>query len=361
MDREYPTDDHRPTRAMRRTSSRLILLSGLLGAALLAPMTLLGAPTGQKLPTAPKPLPGPGNSITAPAPSFRLPANATRATTKLVPKLPGAALTNRVAGQPWFQRSYASTCTPGRECFFLGFDFGQHEAGQASPTGKYLSFYSAGTVISDTRLTATAWTNSLIAFSVPPTMHDGQSYTVLIRDAQGKAVSNGITIKVRKPVDPAVDRDADDDGQDSIAAGGSDCDDFDPNRAPGRSEVFDANDRDEDCNEETFGRSDQDNDGYPDVRACNVAVTGTGLDRTPLWACGSDCDDTQVAMKPGEMTCDPRDTSLIFMCKEQRTWTVDPRITPTQGCMAPYRCSDYVAGGQCVMQPNGRGVCQAAP
>lgn len=339
---------------------RCIVLSGFLGIGVLAPFTLLGAPTGSKLPTAPRAQPGPG-SIAQPRPSLRLPANATRAATRLVPNLPGAPKTSRTAGQPWFLRPFSTTCVPGAECAVTGFDFGQHAPGQAAPPGRYLSFYTTGTTVSDTRLVATAWTASFIAFIVPATMHSGQRYTVLIRDAQGKAVSNGVTLSVQAPPNPAVSPDFDQDGELSIAAGGMDCDDFNKNRGTARTEVGDANDLDEDCNAETFGRRDLDSDGYPDVNACNVGVTGTGLDRKAVWYCGSDCNDYQVAIFPGEMACDARDPNLIFVCKAQTSWTVDPRVTPNDGCMTPYQCSSMVQGGQCVGQPNGRGVCQSAP
>jgi hypothetical protein len=67
----------------------------------------------------------------------------------------------------------------------------------------------------------------------------------------------------RCPVAP----DADGDGADSIACGGTDCDDSDPNRFPGNIEVCDADDHDEDCDPRTFGSKDTDGDGYID-RAC---------------------------------------------------------------------------------------------
>ncbi|HEX2880861.1 MAG TPA: hypothetical protein VHO25_15120 [Polyangiaceae bacterium] len=322
-------------------------------------MTLLGAPgTGPKLQPGGK-APGPGPIVRS-APSIRLPANATRATTQLVPNLPGGPKTSRTAGQPWFLRPFSTTCVPGAECLVTGYDFGQHAPGQSAPAGMYLSFYTAGTTVSDTRLVATAWTASVIGFKVPATMHSGQRYTLLVRDTQGKAISNGVTVSIQALPDPAVSPDFDQDGERSIAAGGTDCDDFNKHRAPARTEVGDANDLDEDCNTETFGRRDLDSDGYPDVNACNVGITGTGLDRKAVWYCGSDCNDSQVAIFPGEMACDARDPTLIFVCKAQTSWTVDPRMTANDGCMTPYTCSSMVAGGQCVHQPNGRGVCQAA-
>jgi hypothetical protein len=51
--------------------------------------------------------------------------------------------------------------------------------------------------------------------------------------------------------------------------GGSDCDDFDPNRYPGRLEVCDDYGHDEDCNSFTFGHRDNDRDGFVDSACRN--------------------------------------------------------------------------------------------
>ena len=57
--------------------------------------------------------------------------------------------------------------------------------------------------------------------------------------------------------------DADGDGVDSVACGGDDCDDNDPNRYPGNIEVCNEG-RDEDCDMTTGGNSDSDGDGFAD-------------------------------------------------------------------------------------------------
>jgi hypothetical protein len=81
--------------------------------------------------------------------------------------------------------------------------------------------------------------------------------------------------------------DADDDGHTDLSCGGRDCDDADPERAPGRIEICDPEGHDEDCDPDTFGEVDLDEDGALDSACCNGA------------RCGSDCDDTRAAVRPG--------------------------------------------------------------
>jgi hypothetical protein len=83
---------------------------------------------------------------------------------------------------------------------------------------------------------------------------------------------------------PCVD--ADGDGTRDVACGGTDCDDANPARYPGATEVCDAADLDEDCNPETYGFLDADGDGFPDARCCN----GTN--------CGDDCNDARPGVNP---------------------------------------------------------------
>jgi hypothetical protein len=334
---------------MRNQRSRRILLTGLLGIGTLATWTLLAAPTlapgGQARPSP------------QPAPSIRLPPNAKKGTTRLVPNLPNAPKTSQTPGQPWLTRPFSTKCLVGTECLIVGSSLGQRAPGQKAPAGMYLSFYETGTV-GDTKVEATAWTSTVVGLKLPPTMAAGHRYTVLIRNAQGKAVSNAVELAVVAPPNATTTPDFDADGERSVAAGGLDCDDFDKRRGTGRTEQADPNDLDEDCNPTTFGVADADGDGAPSVSACNVAITGAGLDRTAVWYCGSDCDDTRPAIKPGEMTCDSRDTSLVFVCTAKTSWPVDPRTTAGDGCQTPYPCDYFAPGARCVGQPNGRGVCQ---
>jgi hypothetical protein len=94
----------------------------------------------------------------------------------------------------------------------------------------------------------------------------------------------------------AVARDADGDGAEAIACGGDDCDDANPARYPGATEVCDADDVDEDCDGTTFGARDRDGDGAFDAACCN----GT--------TCGTDCDDALFSVRPDALeACDGLD------------------------------------------------------
>lgn len=85
--------------------------------------------------------------------------------------------------------------------------------------------------------------------------------------------------------------DADSDGALDAACGGSDCDDSDPNRYPGNTEVCDVEGHDEDCDPNTLG-DDGDGDGYASDECCNRQVGGE-------LRCGLDCDDTRAGVNPG--------------------------------------------------------------
>ena len=77
-----------------------------------------------------------------------------------------------------------------------------------------------------------------------------------------------------------------------------DCDDADPSRYPGATEVCDGDD--EDCNEATFGFLDTDGDGYSSDACCNGA--GASI------VCGTDCDPERPGVHPDATeTCDGRD------------------------------------------------------
>ena len=91
--------------------------------------------------------------------------------------------------------------------------------------------------------------------------------------------------------------DADGDGHRSMACMGDDCDNNDPNRFPGRMEVCDATNHDEDCDPMTYGLRDGDGNQFFDGDCCNADSMGT-------LHCGSDCDDTNPAIVPGAQICD---------------------------------------------------------
>jgi hypothetical protein len=67
--------------------------------------------------------------------------------------------------------------------------------------------------------------------------------------------------------------DCDGDGRSSVALGGNDCDDADPQRAPGRLEVADFEGHDEDC-DPTYGEFDSDRDGFTRSSAFNTGPDG---------------------------------------------------------------------------------------
>lgn len=68
----------------------------------------------------------------------------------------------------------------------------------------------------------------------------------------------------------ALNPDADGDGHDRVACGGDDCDDSDPNRFPGNTEICDDRGKDEDCDTTTFGNKDEDGDGFVDQACYNL-------------------------------------------------------------------------------------------
>ena len=98
--------------------------------------------------------------------------------------------------------------------------------------------------------------------------------------------------------------DADGDGIDSIACGGNDCDDLDPDRYPGNAEVCDVDGVDEDCDPCTVGERDVDVDFFVDANCFNAlegsASCGPGVVTEDGVVRGLDCDDANAAIKPGE-------------------------------------------------------------
>jgi len=90
----------------------------------------------------------------------------------------------------------------------------------------------------------------------------------------------------------AVSEDADGDAVRASECGGTDCDDSDADRFPGNDEVCDVANHDEDCDPSTYGFRDNDEDGSPDARCCNIDP----VDDVPR--CGRDCDDSAPGVNP---------------------------------------------------------------
>jgi len=80
---------------------------------------------------------------------------------------------------------------------------------------------------------------------------------------------------------------------------------------------------------------DMDSDGYG-MGAGILKCPGT----TGYSLLGNDCDDDNVAIKPGAMICDANNPNMILVCDEM-------------GGYVPMACVD-----ECVPQPNGTGYCQ---
>jgi hypothetical protein len=154
--------------------------------------------------------------------------------------------------------------------------------------------------------------------------------------------------------DEAMDRcstgcptpDADGDGARSAACGGGDCDDADPDRFPGHTEVCDTLGHDEDCDPGTYGVRDADGDGAPDATCCN-----TGADA--VVHCGDDCDDARAGVHPSAPeVCDARDNDCDMAVDELviPTWYEDADgdgygsdavdAATTMACMRPLGYSD---------------------
>lgn len=110
-----------------------------------------------------------------------------------------------------------------------------------------------------------------------------------------------------------ADCDADDDGVESVACGGDDCDDTNPNRFPGNAEVCDSEGVDEDCDPCTVGDRDVDGDFFVDATCFNLVEGGApscgpGVRSEGDRVTGLDCDDDDDAVKPGESeSCNERD------------------------------------------------------
>ena len=106
--------------------------------------------------------------------------------------------------------------------------------------------------------------------------------------------------------------DADNDGAQDIACGGTDCDDNDPNNFPGNLEICEDG-LDQDCDGSDIPVADVDGDGFDsdlcvggtDCDDTDVLVNpGVNVDGDAFDAC-ADCDDSDITVFPGAVeTCD---------------------------------------------------------
>ncbi len=118
---------------------------------------------------------------------------------------------------------------------------------------------------------------------------------------------------------------------------GFDCDDTNAQRAPGFLEICDTAELDEDCDPLTLGGIDADRDGFVDARCANRLADG-GVNR------GTDCDDTKEAVHPGQAelcnyaddncngTIDEGVTSVHYKDDDHDGWGTGAGIV---GCMTP--------------------------
>ncbi len=203
--------------------------------------------------------------------------------------------------------------------------------------------------------------------------------------------------------EPFCSTDADGDGVSGFSCGGTDCEDADPGRFSGGTEICSpsAPNHDEDCNPQTVGNVDADGDGHVSQICCNFQSFGgllcgddcndqnpgvhsespevcDGVDNncngeidegatvalfadadgdnhgptfaSPVQGCAgtsgfatiaNDCDDTNPAIQPGALLCSLVSSTQTFRCT-------------SGGSLAEGSCA---AGEVCVVQPNGTGAC----
>lgn len=113
---------------------------------------------------------------------------------------------------------------------------------------------------------------------------EAASQLVFIQTAQARAHTIASASSPQPERDCDANPDADGDGIMDAACGGADCDDQNPDRYPGNTEI--GNYVDEDCDPHTLG-DDGDGDGFISAFFCN----GDN--------CGTDCDDAKFGVHPG--------------------------------------------------------------
>lgn len=153
--------------------------------------------------------------------------------------------------------------------------------------------------------------------------------------------------------------DKDEDGHPPVVCGGGDCDDTDPDRAPGKAEVCDG--KDNDCNTEP-----DDGAPCPELQKCLMG----SCECAPANTCGAQCVDKQTSNEhcgvcdnaclggavcsDGQCTCPSNTTACPGGCIDTKT---DPNNCGSCGsqCASGYdcvggfcTCSKTSCGGVCV-------------
>lgn len=135
----------------------------------------------------------------------------------------------------------------------------------------------------------------LAAFGNPLAV--GDLVQIMVLDHAGQPISGPRFARLQDSPD-GLDQDGD--GGIDASVGGDDCDDNDPARFAGNSEVADFNGHDEDCDPTTIASGpiytkptdgDRDGDGFIDDRVFNV-------DRSGRRITGRDCDDQNPQINP---------------------------------------------------------------
>lgn len=128
-----------------------------------------------------------------------------------------------------------------------------------------------------------------------------------VQTAQARAYTTAVASSLRPEPNCEAGADADGDGADDYRCGGTDCDDSNPDRYPGNTEI--GNSVDEDCDPQTLG-DDGDGDGFISWHFSNSDGSG-GV----IW--GDDCDDSDPSVHPhAAEVCNYIDDNCNFTADE---------------------------------------------
>ncbi|MBK6533678.1 MAG: hypothetical protein IPF99_30055 [Deltaproteobacteria bacterium] len=231
--------------------------------------------------------------------------------------------------------------------------------------------------------------------SPPPNADAGAADAVMLDAGMGAGdVARNDTPTVSESAVPTPDApclDNDNDGYPTRECGGMapDCDDSNPQRNPGRTEVCDAMGQDEDCNPCTVASlatrdGDGDMDGFVSI-GCFNSYAGpapmcdpmlTRVNGAMLRVTGLDCDDTNNNVRPNQTeTCNNLDDNCDGVIDERATRTFfrdgdgdgfgdrRPEAMTRMGCSPPagyvensVDCDDAVGA----VNPSAREVCDGA-